>query len=61
MTMVIRLVWYVFETSSFIQVKYIFDSIMQFTHMYAQIGIILIINGLILDRVSFDIFNFKNQ
>ena len=53
-TTMIKYAWYVFESESLKQAQIFLQFIT--TYMYAPIGIMHMINGLILDRVTFDTF-----
>lgn len=50
-TTVVRYTWYAFESRSFIIGILI---VIQYSYLHALIGILHIIHGLILDRVTFD-------
>jgi len=51
--------WYVFESRSFYTSSNLPTG--HFTYMYVVIGIMHMINGLVLIKVTFDIFSLKYQ
>jgi hypothetical protein len=59
LTMVFRYMQYVFESRSFTWTQ--ITPIIHFTYMFASIGIVHLVNGPILDRVSFDNFSWKHK